>query len=116
MQRRERGPYQVRALAGVEHEEAELVDEPEVRVQGALQLVGLGLSQLACREVEHLLAQQLQDDLRGGGEGEGDSLRHICRARDWMSRKLGTLQVMSWMRPPRSAALGGPAEEGGLKE
>lgn len=63
MKRGESGAYQVRPLAGVEHEEAELVDEPEVGVQRGLELLGLGQRQLAPREVEHLLAQQLEDDL-----------------------------------------------------
>ena len=43
MQGAERGADEVRPLAGVKHEQAQLVDEPEVLVQARLQLLRLCL-------------------------------------------------------------------------
>jgi len=43
MQGAERGADEVRPLAGVQHEQAQLVDQPEVLVQARLQLLRLRL-------------------------------------------------------------------------
>ena len=76
MQGSQSGAYQVRPLGCIQHKEAQLVDKAEVSVQAGLQLLGLRLCQLPAREVKHLLAQQLEDDLEGRGGAAAVSASH----------------------------------------
>ena len=71
MQRVQRGPYEVRPLAGVQDEQAQLVDEPEVLVQARLQLLRLRL-----HRDEVLVQYQFQQPASISTATPGDALMY----------------------------------------